>query len=209
MLNMKNAIVMLFVLLLQAANGPLRTQTAPAPAEPPLTPAEFSVWSQRMDMTPYVGKKYRLSGAVRAERNDNPEALATLFIRNEPPEGGFRSWVYMDNMMDRPVRDSTWKTYTIEYAVDTKASWICFGMLAYSRGTFYYDDLRLSVETTPGTWTEIPIPNGNFENESLAPWEQTAQGLPVRVLGASAVADTHRPFTGDKCLRISNNFLRK
>lgn len=200
---------MLLCLLLQAVGSPLCAQTAPTPVEPPLTPADFSVWSQRMDMTPYAGKKYRLSGAIRVERGDNAEALATLFIRNEPPEGGFRSWVYMDNMMDRPARDSSWKKYTIEYAVDPKAPWIGFGVLAYSSGTFYYDDLRLSVETTPGKWTEIPIPNGDFEDESLAPWEQTAQGLPVRVLGASAGTAPYQPFTGTRCLRIANNFLKK
>lgn len=206
--NMKNALFTLLFLVTQAAAISIHAQTAP-PSEPPLSPSNFSVWSQRHDMTPYIGKKYRLTGAVRVEKGDNPEALATLFIRNEPPEGGFRSWVYMDNMMDRPVRDSVWKTYTVEYSVDPKAPWIGFGVLAYSSGVFYYDDLRISVETSPGKWTEIQIPNGDFENESLAPWEQTAQGVPARVLGATVLLDVRKPFAGRQCLRISNNFLKK
>lgn len=182
-------------------------QTTP-PTEPPLTPSNFSVWSQRTDMSRYVGKKYRLNVAIRAEPGDK-EALATAFIRNESPQSGLRNWVYMDNMMDRPVRDSIWKTYTLEYTVDEKAPWLGFGILAFSNGVFYYDDMHLTVEAEPGKWTAIPIQNGGFEGESLSPWQQTAQGVSVRVLGATATLDTRNPFEGKQCLRVENKFLKK
>ena len=187
---------------------PLLAQTVPAPAEPPLTPSNFSVWSQRMDMSAYAGKKYRLTAAIRKVPGD-PEAFACAFIRNETPQGGLRAWVYMDNMMDRPVRDSTWKTYTLEYTVDEKANWIGFGVLAFGEGVFYYDDMRLSVETEPGKWSDFAFQNSGFEHETLAPWQQTAQGVPVRVLGATATPDSRHPFEGKQCLRIENHFLRK
>jgi hypothetical protein len=32
----------------------------------PFTPASFSVWSQRMDLSAYTGKNYRLKVAIRA-----------------------------------------------------------------------------------------------------------------------------------------------
>ena len=201
---MKSTIIFLLLLAISAS---LHAQTTP-PTEPPLTPSNFSVWSQRMDMSQYAGKKYRLTVAIRAEPGDQ-EALATAFIRNEFPQSGLRNWVYMDNMMDRPVRDSTWKTYTLEYTVDGKAPWIGFGILAYANGVFYYDDMRLSVETESGKWTTLPIQNGDFEGESLAPWQQTAQGVPVRVLGATATLDARNPSEGKQCLRVENKFLKK
>lgn len=176
--------------------------------EPPLTPSVFSVWSQRMDLSAYIGKKYRLTVAIRALPG-NQEAFAVAFIRNEIPEGGLRAWTFMDNMMDRPVRDSTWKTYTLEHPVDKDAPWIGFGMLAYSNGQFFYDDMHLSIETAPGEWKELPVPNGNFENDEIDPWQQTAQGVPVRVLGAKAIADNRAPFEGKQCLMIENRFLKK
>lgn len=177
-------------------------------AEPPLTPSVFSVWSQRMDLSAYIGKKYRLTVAIRALPG-NQEAFAVAFIRNEVPEGGLRAWTFMDNMMDRPVRDSTWKTYTLEYSVDKDAPWIGFGVLAYSNGQFFYDDMHLSIEKEAGEWTELPVPNGNFENDEIDPWQQTAQGVPVRVLGAKAIADSRAPFEGKQCLMIENRFLKK
>ena len=198
---MKKHLVALFLLAFSSLL--LRAQTSGAPPEQFAT---FSVWSQRMDMSPYKGKKYRLSVAIRAEPAST-ESYAVAFIRNEPPEGGPRSWVYMDNMADRPVSDSTWKTYTLQYAVDKKASWIAFGMLGFGSGTYYFDNMRLEVETSKGQWTAIPIPNGNFEQETLAPWEQTSMGVPVRVIGAAAAADTQKPFEGKWCFRIKNVFI--
>lgn len=185
----------------------LHAQTTPA-AELPETPAQFSVWSQRLDMSQYMGKKYRLTVAIRAEPA-TPESFATAFIRNEFPKGGLRAWTFMDNMMDRPVRDTTWKTYTLEYVVDDKAPWIAFGVLAFSSGVYYYDNFQLAVETAKNEWTPLPIPNGDFEQTSLAPWQQTAQGVPVRVLGAHARLDDAHPFQGKQCLRVENVFLLK
>jgi hypothetical protein len=168
--------------------------------------ALFSVWSQRLDMSQYIGKKYRLTMAIRAEPS-NKNARAGGFIRNEYPKGGLQAWVFMDNMSDRPVRKSNWKTYTLESTVNPLAPWLGFGMLSERSGTFYYDDLKLSVETTSGSWTSIPIPNGDFEAENLDPWQQTAFGLPARVLGAKAMLDNRKPFEGKQCLRVENKFL--
>jgi hypothetical protein len=176
--------------------------------QPPFTPSTFSVWSQRMDMSQYVGKKYRLTVAIRAKPADS-EAFAVAFIRNEPPQGGLRAWTFMDNMFDRPVRDSTWKTYTLESTVDKQAPWIGFGILGFSNGVFYYDDMHLSVEAETGKWTPLTIQNGNFEGENLTPWLQTAQGVPVRVLGATATLVVQQPFEGKQCLRVENKFLKK
>lgn len=182
-------------------------QTTPITPPPSEQAAVFSVWSQRLDMSQYAGKKYRLSVAIRAEPA-TPESCAAAFVRNEPPQGGLRAWTYMDNMMDRPVRDSSWKTYILEYVVDTKAPWIGFGVLTFGSGVYYYDDMRLFVETAKDQWTPVQIPNGDFEGENLDPWQQTAQGVPVRVLGASANLDANAPFEGKQCLRVKNTFLK-
>ena len=200
---MKSTALLFGVVFLTTLSTTLFSQNT----EPPLQALPFAVWSQRMDMSAYVGKKYRLTVAIRALPKA-PDAFAAAFIRNEYPKGGLRAWVYMDNMFDRPVKDSTWQTYALEYVVDKKAPWVGFGVLAYSNGEFFYDDMRLEVEAKPGEWTAIPIPNGNFESESMSPWQQTAQGVPVRVLGAVAETSADRPFEGKRCLRLENVFLK-
>lgn len=176
--------------------------------EQPLQIAPFSVWSQRMDMSAYIGKKYRLQIAIRVDSKD-PEAIAVPFIRNEYPAGGKEAWVYMDNMMNHPARDSTWNTYTLEYEVEKKAPWLGFGMLGFGNGKFYFDALRIAVETAPDHWTEIDVQNGDFESETVEPWQQTSMGVPARILGATASTVKYEPFEGERCFLIENVFMKR
>lgn len=185
--------------------GQLRAQK-PVGENPPLIPATFSVWSQRQDMGKWAGKNFRLSVAIRAMPADE-EAFAVAFVRNEYPEQKARNWTWMDNMADRPVRDSTWKTCLLEGTFDRSAPYMGWGVLGFGNGTFYYDDFHLSVETEGGKWLEVPLANGNFEQESLEPWQQTSMGVPARVLGTSAVLSTENPFEGKKCLLVENRFI--
>ncbi|HOY07465.1 MAG TPA: hypothetical protein PLO67_18780 [Saprospiraceae bacterium] len=175
-------------------------------SEPNLIPAPFSVWSQRMDMSRFAGKKYRLTVAIRAEPI-GPDAFAVAFIRNESAERKVRNWTWMDNMFDRPVRDSSWEKYTLEGIFDKKAPFLGFGCLGFNNGNFYFDDFQLSVEVSKGTWNVIPVENGQFEMESLDGWDQTSQGVPARVLGAKATLSTEKPYEGKACLLIENNLL--
>lgn len=175
-------------------------------AEQPLIPAPFSVWSQRMDMGRFAGKNYRLTVAMRAEPV-GPEAFAVAFVRNELEERKARNWVWMDNMFDRPVRDSSWGKYTLEGVFDKKAHFLGFGALGFNNGKFYFDDFQLSVEISKGAWEAIPIENGNFEMERLDAWEQTSLGVPARVLGARATLSMEKPYEGKACLLIENNLM--
>lgn len=174
--------------------------------DPPPLAANFSVWSQRLDMSAYVGKKYRLQAAIRAEIGADSSA-ALVFIRNEYPEGGFQKWTYMDNMRNRQVRHRDWKTYTLESTVDQRAPFVGFGCNAFGAGNFYYDDLQLSVEAEPGKWKNIPIPNGNFEQKNLDPWLQTQLGVRFTAKDAYATLDKKGAFEGKQCLHIENKFI--
>ena len=174
--------------------------------EPPMEMSNFSVWSQRIDMTQYVGKKYRLNVSIRAKPETN-DGFAVAFIRNEYAKRSKNGWTFMDNMMNRPVRDSIWKTYILESTVEKKAPWIGFGMLGFGNGTYYFDDLRLYVKTANEKWIQVAIENANFENGSIDPWQQTQFGVPAKVLGASASITNDLPFDGLKCFLLRNKFL--
>ncbi len=175
-------------------------------AEQTLIPAPFSVWSQRMDMSRFAGKNYRLTVAIRAEPIGS-EAFAVAFIRHESEERKVRNWTWMDNMFDRPVRDSSWGKYTLEGMFDKNAPFLGFGGLGFHNGKFYFDDFQLSVEISKGKWEAVPIENGNFEMERLDVWEQTSMGVPARVLGAKATLCVEKPYEGKACLLMENNLL--
>ncbi|MCB9346176.1 MAG: hypothetical protein H6573_01510 [Lewinellaceae bacterium] len=121
----------LLLFLFSALTAALPAQTT----EPPLLNNKFSVWSQRLDMSAYIGQKYRLTVAIRAEPAKR-KAAAQAFIRNEPPEGGYQNWTFMDNMNARPVRSQEWQTYTLEGRVEKDAPWLGFGFLSLHNGAF-------------------------------------------------------------------------
>ena len=60
------------------------------------------------DATPYRGKRIRFRAAVRAEVSGGNQAALWLRVDREGGAMGF-----FDNMADRPIRSSEWKTYEI------------------------------------------------------------------------------------------------
>ena len=105
----------------------------------------------------YEGRKFKLSALVRTERKDST-AKAQLWTRVDKPTGrGF-----FNNMADRPIRSTEWKTYTIEGKIDSASTRIAFGILAYEAGAFFFDDIHLSIEMQDGTWKNVY--ENDFEN---------------------------------------------
>ena len=68
-------------------------------------------------------------------------------------------------MDDRPVRNKEWKTYTIEGVIDSNTTKIAFGTLTYFNGLFYYDDMKLEIETDKNTWKTVY--KNDFQQEKL------------------------------------------
>ncbi len=192
-----------FLSLFFASN--LFSQTTAEP-DPPALPATFSVWSQRLDMSAFIGKKYRLHVAIRAEPGSD-SAVALAFIRNEYPKGGRGAWTYMDNMASRRVRHRDWKTYTLESIIDSKAPFVGFGCNGFGPGNFYFDDLQLSIEAEPGKWKNITIENRDFEQKNLSSWMQTQMGVRFTAENAFATLEKTNAFQGKQCLRIENRFV--
>jgi C-terminal processing protease CtpA/Prc len=99
------------------------------------------------DATPYRGKRIRFRAAVRAEVSGG-ESQAALWLRVDR-EGGAMG--FFDNMEDRPIRSSEWKTYEITGDVAPDAKNIFVGMMLFGQGKAWIDsgsfEVLGSVET--------------------------------------------------------------
>lgn len=98
----------------------------------------------------YEGRKFRLQADIKAIVEDD-SASARLWARVDKATGT----AYFNNMWNRPVRNNQWQTYTIDGKIDSAATRIYFGALTELNGKFYYDNIKLSVETAPGKWETI------------------------------------------------------
>lgn len=128
-------------------------------------PNDWGAFTQRIDAKPFAGKKFKLQAAVKVHQIDTT-AEAALWARVDKKD---KKVGFIYNMKDKPIRVKDWQVFTIEGVVDKEADYLFFGGIYYRSGVFYYDNFRLSVETSNNRFAEINIPNGDFEADSLNP----------------------------------------
>jgi len=101
----------------------------------------WASWSHVIPAKGYEGQHFRLQAQVRTDVSDD-SASARLWARVDKPGGkGF-----FENMWKKPVRNTEWKTYTIEGDIDATATQLVFGALVQMNGKFYYDNFKLEIE---------------------------------------------------------------
>ncbi|MEE1943960.1 alpha/beta hydrolase [Pedobacter sp. KR3-3] len=59
--------------------------------------------------------------------------------------------------------DTTWHHYELQGTIDPNAQKMWLYINTKGNGNFYYDNFGLEIETAPGVWTKIEVPNGDFE----------------------------------------------
>jgi pimeloyl-ACP methyl ester carboxylesterase len=159
-------------------------------------PREWAAFNRSVDMTPWQGRRFKLTAAVRAECIDS-NGGAELWARIDRLDGKMG---FFYNMMDKPIRDSQWKTYTIEGKVDKDAKWLFIGGIYEHKGYYYFDDFHLSVEGPDSRWQEILLPDGDFEGDTSSYNKNWAFYRRARFYRPYLTTD--RPFQGKQAIRI-------
>jgi ketosteroid isomerase-like protein len=100
--------------------------------------SDFGSLGQVIAADEYRSKRIRYSGWLKTE---NADAVG-LWLRID----GDRRTLGFDNMMDRPVRNTTgWKQYEVVLDVPAEAVNIVFGTLVNGKGQAWVDDLKLEI----------------------------------------------------------------
>ncbi len=98
---------------------------------------------QRIDATPYRGKRVRLRAAVRVE---GTMATAALWMRVDRPE---KQLGFFDNMGDRPIRSAEWAYYETAGDVASDAELLNVGMMLSGAGSAWLDDVTIETVAKP------------------------------------------------------------
>ncbi|HSP13406.1 MAG TPA: erythromycin esterase family protein [Thermoanaerobaculia bacterium] len=102
----------------------------------------FGVLSQRIDATPYRGKKIRFRAKVRSQLADD-QSSARIWLRVDLPGGGMG---FFDNMQSRaPKSLPEWTDQEIVGDVAPDAEAIVFGGLFIGSGIAWYDETSLEI----------------------------------------------------------------
>jgi hypothetical protein len=114
-----------------------------------------------IDLKSYHGKTLKYTGW--AKLNENDKGSGHLWFRVDQENGGTG---FFDNMGNRPIKADSWKQYEIIAPIDSLAAKLVFGAFLDGKGTLSLDDLNLSYKSGDN-WIEIPLKNGDFENEKI------------------------------------------
>jgi Peptidase family S41 len=120
--------------------------------------------TQMVPAEPMRGKIIRLRGSVRAT-GGGPSAGAALWLRIDRPN---QQMGFFDNMMDRMIRDPTWREYAIEGPVADDATNVAFGAIIGGVLTADVDAIALEVKDANGAWTPVTIDDAGFEASPAA-----------------------------------------
>jgi C-terminal processing protease CtpA/Prc len=117
-------------------------------------PRAFGNLLSFFDATPYRGKRIRFRAAVRAEVS-GAESQAALWLRVDRENGAMG---FFDNMEDRPIRSSEWKTYEITGDVAPDAKNIYLGLMLNGQGKAWIDSASFETIGTVETRHEPARP---------------------------------------------------
>jgi len=123
---------------------------------------DWGAFNQWVDAAAFRGKKFKVEAAVKVVLIDST-ADAEVWVRVDRTN---KQMGFFYNMMDKPIRSSQWKVYTIEGEVAKDAATIFFGGLYHRKGLFYYDDFRFFIKNGSGNWEEQELPDNGFEGDS-------------------------------------------
>ena len=112
-----------------------------------------------------VGKKFRYTVDLKSVPNDSISniSLRTMQI------GKDRYDFVQSNGYKKNHLDTLWHTATIESTINAKAKKIWLYVLQEGNGNFYADHMKLEIQETDGSWSTLPIENGDFEMNEKNP----------------------------------------
>jgi pimeloyl-ACP methyl ester carboxylesterase len=125
-------------------------------------------YSRAIDAKNYPGHNFRLSAMVRTDVTDD-SASAHLWARVDKEKG----FGFFNNMGNSPIRSKDWRSYSISGKVDTGATQLAFGLYCMYNGKFYFDDIKLEIETQKNKWKNIYT--ANFEDGNIDSLQQGIQ----------------------------------
>jgi pimeloyl-ACP methyl ester carboxylesterase len=131
---------------------------------PFLTKAQgtWTSYSTQLPTKDYLGHKFKFSASVKTDELDH-KAGAHLWVRGDKSAGGS---TFSKDMNNNPITSKEWKTYSIEGVIDSNTAKMAFGLTVFYNGLFYFDDMKLEIDTSENTWETVY--NNDFEQESLS-----------------------------------------
>jgi hypothetical protein len=136
-------------------------------------PQGFGTLMQMFDPGEYLGKRLRLSAAVKSAGITKWAGLWMRIDGTTPPGAQMPTTLGFDNMQGRPITGTAdWTTHAIVLDVPAEARGIAFGILLSGPGQAWMDDLRLEAVGPDVPVTGMPVNAGPPPNKPNLTFEK-------------------------------------
>ncbi len=144
----------------------------------------FASTTVKLDGGKYAGKKIKISAKCKYEGINGNGRLWMRVDRKESKPGFF------NNMSENPIRKSDWSNYEIIGKVDEDAESVLIGSILIGDGQLFTDDFKFFVDDN-GSWKEIQLENGDFENVKSKTWKVKKRGYSTEYVTDESNKDNH------------------
>lgn len=124
----------------------------------------YGAFIQRLDVSAWQGHRIRITAAARTQCLD-ADAGASVWARVDNTD---KTMGFIFALINHPIRDTGWKVYTITGKLNKKAKTLYAGGMYRHRGYFWFDDFHVYIKTNHFKWTEIPLADAGFEDDTAA-----------------------------------------
>lgn len=124
--------------------------------------AEEFYFVKEVPVKDYRGMNFRYEIAVRSNPADT---LSKVRVHGINVGKGREDFIASDFSIETR-QEQAWTIYTIVGKVDEEAFKLWFYTAVNGNGEFYFDDISFYVETEPGRWKQLLLPNSSFESTS-------------------------------------------
>ena len=161
--------------------------------------SDFATIFQKVDISKYLGKKFRVSANIRMETfNGNESARIWTNLNIKDSIYG----VFNNDMGDIPVSEN-WQKYSVEGIIENKnAQSLSFGVFCTNNGDFFFDDFTLEIEDTPENWVSLDIKNSGFEKAPEKPEQIWGDPAISKLKFYTARRTTQNPYKGTYSLHV-------
>jgi pimeloyl-ACP methyl ester carboxylesterase len=169
-----------------------------------LNAQSLGMFGQKIDISAYKGKKFVLEASVKAEMLDeskkNGTAVWVKFYKEKSVAGS-------EYFSGGGIRVNEWKQYSIKDKIDDDAVAMIIGAEFMGKGIYTYDNFKLSIKINKHEKIEIPILDGDLENDSI-PFKKS---WPLRMLpkGFTMQKVDSNSFSGKHCIQVDGSKVIK
>jgi len=119
-------------------------------------------FAKKVALGDWAGHAFRYEMAVRSESNDSISGLQFFGAATDK-----NSNMLPDKFVTIEKRyEQEWTIFTIVGTLPKNTDYVWFFTSVTTSGTYYFDDISLFLENTPGSWKQQGVENASFEDNS-------------------------------------------